>query len=341
MRIVRFFTKVYEDNDLRQQNRRRLAKDVGLYARNQLAGPLDRLLTRLYRDPSQPLVFLVGAPRSGTTLTFQLMARGLEVTYPTNAVARWFSAPVAGAWLTAPRPWERPRDIPLRSQFGGTEGPESPHEFGWFWNYHAPFDDTDDKTEAELDAVKWRRVEESLAGLAGLASRPLVLKSLNWTVYNIARFARELPQARFLHVRREPRFVVRSILACRAARYGDERLWWTIRPRDVADWLNRDPIDQVVHQVTDIRRAIDADLAKLPADRWRVVDYEDLLDNPDRFLNDMSRWLNVRALPLAGPSAGELRHGNDAAADDPRLPLIDERLRTVPCQRTSPAGSYR
>ena len=34
--------------------------------------------------PDQPIVLIVGPPRSGTTLTYQILARYCDVTYPDN-----------------------------------------------------------------------------------------------------------------------------------------------------------------------------------------------------------------------------------------------------------------
>ena len=324
-----FFGEVYHDNDLRRQDRRALSRDVALYVRNRLCAPAEAALREAFEDPDLPVVFLVGAPRSGTTLLFQLLARGLAVTYPTNAVARWFSAPLVGSLLHGPKPWSRPRDIPLRSRYGGTEGPDAPHEFSWFWRYHVPAAPTDDRTPAQLDQISWGPIRRTLSAMAGMAGRPLVLKSLNWTVYHIERFARELPQARFLHIHRQPRYVVQSILRCRRERYGDERLWWTIRPRDVERWRPRDPVEQVCHQVLDIRAAIERDMARLARGRGRTIAYEELVEAPERALRSWASWLGTGQLdgPVAAPQ--EVRSGNRRTCAPERMDAIDACLQRL------------
>src|SRR5207247_2357787 len=54
-----------------------------------------------------PIVFVMGAHRSGTTLFMQWLANTGAVAYPTNILSRFFGAPVIGAQiqllLTDPR----------------------------------------------------------------------------------------------------------------------------------------------------------------------------------------------------------------------------------------------
>jgi hypothetical protein len=327
MNIVRFYRAMYHDNDIRRQNRRALPRDVALYARNRLLEPLERALTPIYRDPSQRIGFIVGAPRSGTTLLFQLIARHLEVGYPSNFVARYWISPVAGSYLYLRRHRDAALDIQLGSDFGGTKGPHSPHEFSWFWEFRMLWRETDDLTNSELDRLDWSVVRSKLEALAGLYRAPYVLKSLNYTVYNVARFARELPQSRFLYIRRDPAYVVQSILKCRVERYGDERTWWTIRPRDVAAWLDREPLEQVCHQVADIRRGIEAGLAALPDDRKLVLDYEELVRDPRGTLQRVAALLGTGWRGGREPhDLSTLESGNVRRTSEERFLRIPELL---------------
>jgi hypothetical protein len=277
----RFFRGIYADNQLRRQNRRRLTRDLALYALNRALRPLERALLARHRDDSQPVAFIVGAPRSGTTLLYQLIARHLAVGYVSNGVSRYWMAPVFGLARFARRCAGCRSDIELRSEFGGTAGPCSPHEFGWFWQHWCGFFATDDLDQAQLDGFPWEVLRDEIQSMAGYVGKPFVFKSLNYLVYNIDRFAREFPNARFIHIRREFPSVVRSVLECRVARYGTDRLWWTIRPRDIAAWRDRPPVEQVCHQIADIRRAIEASLASLPESRHLTLEYENLVAAPE------------------------------------------------------------
>jgi hypothetical protein len=186
MNILRFFRAVYGDNRRRVDASRRLAPDIARYAVNRALTIKERQLVARHRVPGAPIIFIVGVPRSGTTLLYQLMARHLNVVYISNAVARYWLAP-----LWALRRGAAEASIELRSDLGRTEGDAAPHEFGWFWEFHAPAGGLHHQPEAELDAFDWDLIAAELEAIAGWAERPLVLKSLVAVDYHIPRFARE------------------------------------------------------------------------------------------------------------------------------------------------------
>ena len=77
MNIFRFFRAAYRDNRLRVDASRRLVPDTLRYAINRALMAKERRLTTRYRVPGAPIIFIVGVPRSGTTLLYQLIARYL------------------------------------------------------------------------------------------------------------------------------------------------------------------------------------------------------------------------------------------------------------------------
>ena len=328
MNIARFYRAVYHDNKIRRQNRRSYSKDLVLYGGNRLLQPLDRALCLLKGESAQPLAFILGAPRSGTTLLFQLIAQHLDVGYPSNYVARFFISPAIGTWRYLRRFRGEDRTIPLSSEFGGTDGPHSPHEFSWFWEFHTASRTTDDLSDEELDSIDWTAIRRQIGTMANLHRRPYVFKSLNYTVYNVARFAEVFPSSRFIYIRRDPRFVVQSILECRVERYGDESVWWTIRPRDVENWRDREPLEQVCHQVADIQRGIEEGLAQLPERRKLVVDYEDLVDEPWSHINRVAGLIEANVVDAGALRNLKLRSGNIERMNAERLDRIPELLQT-------------
>lgn len=291
MKIVRFFREAYRDNAVRRERRRDISVDLLLYAKNRFLQPWERWLTRGHSEGDAPLVFIVGVPRSGTTLLHSLMVQHLEVGYISNVVSRYWMAPLY-ATIRHHRE-EGPVSGPLLSDLGATFGKDSPHEFTYFWQFWAEFSGTDDASDEVLDRVDWQSIRRELTALSSWWQRPLLLKALTYVDYNVDRFAREFPRSCFIDVRREAAFVVQSILESRQQRYGDEAEWWSIRPSDVAEWRHRDPIDQVLHQVRDARQALDAQLSCLAADRWMRVDYERLVADPAGILSGLAGYLGV------------------------------------------------
>lgn len=322
MNIFRFFRAVYGDNGLRVDVSRRIGPDIARYALNRALMVKERRLVSRHRVRGAPIIFIVGVPRTGTTLLYQLMARHLDVVYISNAVARYWLAP-----LWALQRAESEAGIELQSHLGRTEGDAAPHEFGWFWGYHAPVRGSHRQTESELDAFDWDSIASELEAISGWAERPLVVKSLPAVDYHIARFARELPGSRFIHATRDPRFTAQSLLESRRKRYGDEKTWWSIRPRDVDAWLDRDPIEQVAHQIEDISRHIEEGLATLPSNRVTSIPYEDLLENPVAEISRIARFAGSPMRNSAELAANTLRDGNVERLPPARFSEIEAALR--------------
>lgn len=312
---TRFLRAVYRDNAMRLPGQRRsLARDLWLYARNLALRPSELRLLRRYGEGPQPLVFIVGAPRSGTTLLYQLMARHLEVVYVHNYAARYWLAPLVGLRRLARRrgDFASPHGEP-HSDFGATEGEASPHEFTYFWQYWMEFEATDELTEPELDRVRWRAIRRELSGIASWAGRPLVLKCVTFADYHVARFARELPTAKFVWIRRDPRYVARSILRSRQRRYGSESVWWSLRPRDVAAWREREPLAQVCHQIRHAEAALTRGVTTLPTSRVASLSYEDLVADPLGALERLAAFVPAGLRDVEALRRLRLTSGNQPA----------------------------
>jgi len=327
MKVARFFETVYADDAARSfAERRRRWPDLALYARNTLLRPLDTLLTRHYARHARPVLFIVGAPRSGTTLLYQLLARHLSVAYVSNEMARFWSAPLAGATWIAHRYGEiRPQAL-FRSQYGRDPDAFGPHEFSWFWHFWGDFRDHDHLRDEELACVDWRAIALRLEALSGFHRAPLVVKSINFTNYQTDVLARSMPHARFLWISRDPLYCAQSILEVRRKRYGDAAKWWSVRPRDVDEWRDRSPADQVVQQIRDIEAALSRAQSKLPSDRLHHIHYEDLVDAPAKTLGTIADFLGVEVRDREELEQTSLKSRNEISLDSESWRALERAL---------------
>lgn len=280
VRARAFFRAAYSDNCMRREDRRSLARDLLLHAVNVALRPIENQQLRRARGVEPGVVFLVGTPRAGTTLLFQLLARYCDYTYVPNFAARFWLVPVTGLKLYRlrfPRAVDRGE---LVSHLGRTFGPHAPHEFSYFWHYWMGPAESDDRTAAELERVDWQAIRSEICGLYHDFGRPVLFKSLNFVDYHVPQVAALLPSASFVWIRRDPRFVAQSILESRRRRYGDPCRWWSVRPRAAARWSQLGPVEQVVRQIVDIERALERAFAALPAGRRVVIQYESLVAAP-------------------------------------------------------------
>ncbi len=330
-RAERFFRAVYRDNRQRRgADQRVLWGDLLRYARNRALEPLERPLTSWHAsrwDPVRaPIVFIVGVPRSGTTLLFQLIAHHLRVAYPTNTMARYWMAPTLAAWRTRRAFDGAGAAEDLTSDLGRASGRFAPHEFGWFWHHWADLSESDDLTDEELGAIRAVRLRAELRGLASCMDRPFVWKSVNFCSYQIAWLQALVPGALFLWMTRDPRFVAQSILQAREDRYCDPAAWWSTRPRDHPCWAERPPEEQVAHQIHDIQRAVGEAMRVLPAGLGVTMTYEDLVRDPIGQLRSLGERIGVEVERRGALARLQLGDRNQQRVSDRRFEAICSAL---------------
>ncbi len=246
-------------------------------------------------DPRMlPIVYVVGAPRSGTTLLSQLLSRYLVVGYINNLIARFWLRPSVGIRLSAILLGsDARRAITLDSVHGVTSGLAGPHEFGYFWRHWLNLDASpthrlDSRTLAEVDQEGLRDAleQEILASF----DAPVVFKNVICGLQ--AAFLSELhPRSLFVHVKRDLYATAASVLTCRLQRYGSYSAWWSLKPSTYASIVTLpNPAAQAVAQVLDSVAEIDQELAR-PGVNSVTLRYEGLCADPRGVLEQVATAL--------------------------------------------------
>ena len=261
--------------------------------------PADLLLSLFERRRSissesssnnQPLILIVGPPRSGTTLIYQVLAHCLEVSYASNLMGLFPRSP-----LTATRLFGRfvsPRPVAdFRSYFGQSSRLSGPHDGFFIWNRWLGEDRYAPK--GQLTASEREKMREFFARWATEIPTPFLNKN-NRNTNCIDLLAKELPSARFLIVRRNPAAIVRSLIRAREQVQGDRRAPWGLLSSAENDH-QLGYVDDVCHQVTQIEKRLDEQLRAIATSKIIEVTYEDFCHNPKALLDRMvERIPNLR-----------------------------------------------
>lgn len=237
-------------------------------------GAFEILVVRSLRlNNRYPPLFLVGAPRSGTTVVYQHVVNRFRWAYFPNLSRRFPRACVTAAAVSRFLDEYRPT---YESRFGEMEGVAAPSD-GWevFHRWYPRYDYTIPVHEARLHELR-----TIVRLLEGLYDAPFVNKN-NSNSVRIPSLLRTFPNALFIHVSRDLPETVGSIIRGRRANAIARDEWWGAPPPQLLHSTFENPTERVVAQVWGLRERIDSDLAGLPTEQHMTVSYEDFCAHPE------------------------------------------------------------
>jgi len=267
----------------------------------------------------RPQLFILGLPRTGTTLVYQYIVHRCEVAYFTNRVGKRYYDPCRATWRDLST--QPPYRSDFQSRYGRSEGVMAPREAGNFWLRFFDIDAYERFADvAPGDVETLRRTVRCVQALFGGA--PYVNKNVKHLL-RIDALARIFPDGHFLVIDRDLSDVGLSILRARREVGGSSEAWFSARPPGHASLVGRDPVDQVCAQIAGLDARMAADLAELDAARVHRIHYDDFCARPDAVIENVPAvfagvgWRND---PVAG---FEVRRS--APRDDEETRLV-ERL---------------
>lgn len=268
--------------------------DQPIAALNDVLAPLEQLYVDPFDAPDQPIIFIVGAPRSGTTLLSQLLIARYRIGYVSNLVARFWKAPYLGLLLMQNiREAGRSLDVDVSSDHGFTTGYEGPHEFGYFWRRWFDYQDSHWLSDEQIAAIDAKALSQETAAMQSVDGSPFLFKNLVCS-FQVKFLARTLPSAVFVHCQREPIFVAQSLLKCRERHCNDLEEWFSVKPRAYPELRNRPYPDQIAGQIFHTRRHIEKAFAELDDNRVCHIRYESLVENPLDDLDDIAETVRYQ-----------------------------------------------
>ena len=291
-----------------------------------------RYNTRVQSVEILPPLFILGHWRSGTTFLHEILARDERFGYPNSYQVSFphtfLTTEKVSAGLMAPfLPRRRPMDgmemkfsSPQEDEFAICAStlqspcmswvfPGQKHEFARYLTLES-------LTAEEL--AEWRNAFHwFLKKVQFLVPRPLVLKSPPHTA-RIRHLLEWFPQAKFVHIRRDPYRVIQSSLHTFRILYGWHALQ-TSSLEDLEAWT--------VEQYAEMHRAFFEQKRLIPEGRFHEISFEALEKDP---VGEIGRLYRTLDLPDFGKFEPLLRCYLDSVADykKNRFPEMPQELRS-------------
>lgn len=273
-------------------------RDYAVIAFLKFSAPFIRTLEDLFfsgKENAKPPVFIIGAPRTGSTILYQALTNSHKVAYIDNKACAWHRNLRFGLWLSSLRYGEKPHNN-FKAEHGSTAnfGGHAPSECGAFWYRWLPTDRhfIDDH---EVTPVMVKEIRGEVMGASHTLQRPLLFKNLN-VGQRLRLIKKAFPDAKLIFVRRDPRFVVQSILKARERLGIEAGEWWSIMPPNFQELRELPEPEMCMAQVYSLEKQIEQDLRLFPSDNVREVFYQNMSAS---MIQDLGEWIGVDMKPQA------------------------------------------
>jgi hypothetical protein len=254
-----------------------------------LLAPFERRRYRFAGEPAKPIVLVCGSARSGTSLAAQLLIRNLPVAYFDNLVALFSRSPVTAKRLFGSRLAREP--VAYRSFYGRTRGWSAPSDALNLWDRWLGRDRS--RIPERLDPAAQAEMKAFFAAFERETGLPLVAKNnaLNASAHLVAE---ALPTARFVCVERAPDALALSLYRARMDIHGESSVPYGLTVQALRH--PEDAVEDVCRQVLFHEQLALQQQARLGAERFVIVRYEDICRDPRAYVEAMGRSL-LNAVP--------------------------------------------
>ncbi|MCP4486530.1 MAG: sulfotransferase [Gammaproteobacteria bacterium] len=290
-----FFSEIYRDNEYRIISKRCLKKDIMQYRLNEQLLQQERLIIEIPTTSPRNTLFIVGLPRSGTTLLAQILAYSLDIGIINNELARYWMAPnIALGQIPLKIKQCTANSTPLISEHGRTNNKLDVSEFGYFWQYWFNHQKHDQLSDESLAQINWKYLKNTVSHLAKrLGRNSLLFKNPKYTNYKILSLYNNLG-AKFIHIQRSAPEVTSSIYKARLREYGSEEVWWSIRPENVTQLVSLSPWEQIFHQTLSCEFEISRQLISIPKTHKYIIGYQDLIGYPQKHMEAIANHFSIK-----------------------------------------------
>lgn len=261
-----------------------------------LLKPLDLFLSllgggnKMIKD-AEP-IFIVGLPRSGTTILYQYLCNSLFVTYTSNL---WALFPKSGPKLANILRLKAP--IENKSFYGNGPSLISAQEGGNIFSQW--FKDNEYHYCAALNSTTQKEIQTYFSTCEESAKQTLLIKNVRNTV-RIKALLKAFPKAKFISISREPMAIAQSVYQGRLDLFGNEDTNFTVTPKEwntIKDW----PLEkQIAGQVHFLEQNLKEDLSLIPNAQKIELTYNEFCDQPYKVVQDLiNQFKNLKARPVS------------------------------------------
>jgi len=314
-----------------------MSRMQGIQRRLMMAGmaPLEQALTRGMGHTGPGPIFVIGLPRSGTTLLYEAIVTRWAVCYFPNLANTLYRTPAGATWMEqrVMRDWQGR----FRSRGGFIAGRGAPNQGNRIWRMWLG-----DESEPTATTVPMVRIRRTIGAIEAMFGRPFVNKNVAHAV-RLPAIAEVFPGAIFIDLQRDLSDSVRSLVRFHADRSDGSPT--AIEPTTSTGEWSDDPVGDACRRLACIRADMEKSIASIGEDRRLSVRYESFCSDPEAELRRIGTFMRSAGIDLRD----RLDTPIDVRANERRLlsPNLEDVLAANlerhevpdPCETPSHAGA--
>ena len=249
-----------------------------------------RVTQKFIPSSDTKLLFILGSPRVGSTLLYQVVINHFDVFYPTNSFVELFES---DHFLLSELPMEFgcTKFVDYKSFYGKTSGEDQPSEASGLFRYFLGGEHpSESKSKEPLPGLE-KKFVQFMNQLFIANKKPFVFKNA-WNCFRIEFLSQIFPKACFLWIRRDVAASAYSDLQSRRQR-GSTEIWNSATTENYKAIQKLPYWEQVVEQQYSYAQSISKDLSQLPYSRYFEVWYEDLCGKTNKTIDELKSFLEL------------------------------------------------
>ena len=237
-------------------------------------------------------VYIIGCPRTGSSILYQILTQKLDVLYLDNLADVLHPNLLLGMSLSKKFFDNKPHNC-FSSVEGDTWacGLHAPSESGDFWYQYLP-KDRHFIDYADFNEKHVRDFQRQIFSVIQKFEKPFLFKNLN-AGQRMRLLSKVSPDAKFIYVKRDFHGTAFSILNSRNRLGKSNSDWWSIKPKDYNDLFGENVYELIVNQMFYLGKQIAEDASLFGKKNIISVDYKDLYENYDNTLNRLKEFIGA------------------------------------------------
>ena len=241
-----------------------------------------------------PPVFIIGSPRSGTTVLYQLLCKYFNFGFINNFVSDWYRLPIIATSFYK-KFLEGQNSVSLESRFGQSKDLYGPNEFGKFW--YQWFDDFHNPKK-RISSIR-DEIRLEVSGLTKVHKKSILFKNVVNSM-RVVLINNIFNNSIFIVITRDELDTAQSILNARIRLYNNKNHLWSVVPPSVNFSASEEPYwRQIVQQIRGIYSNINLAKETIGDKKFIYVKYKDLCNNTAVVLKSIKNQLYKQGIAVS------------------------------------------